>query len=100
LQHAKQAQQATGNPSLPFVYAMQVALRAPLSGTNSHATSKLPTPGSSRQASGALPPAPTAAAAAAATALMSTGPGITSSAPLPANVVAAATAVAKAAAGN
>ncbi|WIA10711.1 hypothetical protein OEZ85_010886 [Tetradesmus obliquus] len=84
----------------PSNYQLQVALRAPLSGTNSHAPSKPPTPGASRQASGAMPQ-PAAAAAAAATALVAVGPGITSSAPLPAAVVAAATkASAAAAAGN
>uniref|UniRef100_A0A383W065 Inositol hexakisphosphate and diphosphoinositol-pentakisphosphate kinase n=1 Tax=Tetradesmus obliquus TaxID=3088 RepID=A0A383W065_TETOB len=84
----------------PSNYQLQVALRAPLSGTNSHAPSKPPTPGASRQASGAMPQ-PAAAAAAAATALVAVGPGISSSAPLPAAVVAAATkASAAAAAGN
>lgn len=64
----------------------QVALRAPgpLSVSSSHAPSKLPTPGVSRQPSGPLP------SSAAAVALMAAGPGTVTSAALPADVAARA----------
>lgn len=66
---------------------LQVALRAPnpLSIPSSHTTSKLPTPGVSRQPSGPLPPAAIAA-------LMAAGPGTVTSAPLPADIAVAAAA--------
>eukprot|EP00879_Flechtneria_rotunda_P009465 GHRR01009908.1.p1 GENE.GHRR01009908.1~~GHRR01009908.1.p1 ORF type:complete len:896 (+),score=398.55 GHRR01009908.1:452-3139(+) len=77
----------------PSNYQLQVALRAPLSQANSHATSKLPTPGVSRQPSGGRLPPATAAA------LLAAGPGTAPSAPgpLPASVAAAAAKAAAAA---
>lgn len=89
----------------------QVALRAPLSHTNTLSKAATPIPGMSRAGSSnmgqspavppPLPPIPPAAATAAATSLLVAGPGAAPSAPLPlSGSVAAAAAAAVAAEGT